>query len=345
MPLAYKRLHVAEAFPNLVCVAEDPLHLVFRADASSGGHRTAMGFFLLRAQMKFAKRTHSADPYYVGQRVSKPFGPMGAWHSPSPLVISHVMEKLEKGHPYLQTPFASHAEYVECLACIVEHFPLLAQRKDGDGRTAAQIVRSGAAYSHFAYLQNGSKALGLLSESSQALAPAGTTVNEAFHREIAVRLKSIHKQHRDKFLVSLASCELYKLLTHHSAYFRQTTTQRTARSIASDVAGSLMHGFITPPTSDSPAGKEQKQKHATEKPSAHHGLRTSNHEVPQATQASRKKRQRENNEMAQAEHAIKAPADRAAPHGPHKRTVFTDPRAKPKRRKQGANALEQASRH
>ena len=76
---------------------------------------------------------------------------------------------------YVKEPFGSHFEYVEVLMALdVVHSGEM-RRKERGGRTAYEILRSGASKKHYLHLQNGALYRSLLSRNVLNLLPVGTT--------------------------------------------------------------------------------------------------------------------------------------------------------------------------
>ena len=152
--------------PQFRGVAEDAMHLVFRARESFGERSSSCTKLVKAFQSKFY--VPSSGEIYNGEEPA--LSEMGVWNAAKPLQCRSD-EKLAE---YLEMPYRSHQEYVDDLLRVVQQFPqdmgrksATGGRKAGERRTLLDILQAGANYQHYAYLLNGSIIRGRLSPAER----------------------------------------------------------------------------------------------------------------------------------------------------------------------------------
>ncbi|CAJ1422424.1 unnamed protein product [Effrenium voratum] len=226
-----------DVFPFLQGVAEDALHLVLRLEACFGEKRTAMSSEVLLLQRKFARPMPA--PVYHGE--AAPCGEEGRWSA-----RKEALAKPERDlRAYSNTPYNSHQEYVDDLLDITLKFPTDMSRKDCKGRSAKQILMSGAAYRHFAYLRNGNHIASQFSAAETQLSAWGTTGNEALHFQINNARRTVLQQHHEAIPPMLFSFALQKMMAHNSAAYAPTLAQRSQAELLSLLRGHLSACFFS----------------------------------------------------------------------------------------------------
>ena len=222
--------------PNLVGVGEDALHLVLRVEACTGEKRTAMSAHLLRMQLKF--RQPLEGPFYHGAVEEGDVG-QGKW--------CDVCVERDWGS-YGKLPYVSHQDYLDDLSTVCHSFPDFMRRQDAKGRSVRQILDSGASYSHFRFLQNGSLIVGclqgLFSEKDMELLSWGTCANEALHFQLKHVQRTIVQQHTESMSVKLSAFSLGKLLCHNAAAYHPTLAQRSSAEILAILEGQVRRRFF-----------------------------------------------------------------------------------------------------
>ncbi len=134
---------VREWLPNLVGVAEDPLHLVFRCEYCTGGRRTALTGKLRQLQSKFFIASTQDDAMvYKGE------------NAPQSIVNDEL--PLLDWDSYIKLPFKSHADYIRALDRLAEAYPQDLMRKDDKGNTMRDVLTRGSSARHYLYLMNNS---------------------------------------------------------------------------------------------------------------------------------------------------------------------------------------------
>ena len=226
--------HVRELFPNLQGMAEDGLHLALRVEACFGEKRTALSREIIALQRKFmvpaSGRIHRGELPAAGEE--------GKW----PAKADNMQARGREWNAYVQEPYASHQDYIDDLASLTVRFATDMGRKDSKGRTVFQILQSGAAYQHYAYLLNGSRATAALSLQDRQMLSWGTTANEAVHFQFNRSQQTVTQQHVDSSTLKLEAFCLGKMLAHNSASYHPTVAQRSQAELISSMLGYIMSG-------------------------------------------------------------------------------------------------------
>ncbi|CAJ1427843.1 unnamed protein product [Effrenium voratum] len=226
--------HVRELFPNLQGMAEDGLHLALRVEACFGEKRTALSREIIALQRKFmvpaSGRIHRGELPAAGEE--------GKW----PAKADNMKARGREWNAYVQEPYASHQDYIDDLASLTVRFATDMGRKDSKGRTVFQILQSGAAYQHYAYLLNGSRATAALSLQDRQMLSWGTTANEAVHFQFNRSQQTVTQQHVDSSTLKLEAFCLGKMLAHNSASYHPTVAQRSQAELISSMLGYIMSG-------------------------------------------------------------------------------------------------------
>lgn len=81
---------------------------------------------------------------------------------------------------YISRPFTSHKEYVEVLLAVtMAHSELMRRRGKGE-RELGDVIKDGAAYKHYVYLQNGAIFASQQPAVVRELMPTGATSKGGF---------------------------------------------------------------------------------------------------------------------------------------------------------------------
>jgi hypothetical protein len=223
----------AEVYPNLECVAEDAIHLVFRVEACFGEKRNKVSSYAMALQMKF--RAPLGGAFYEGRELAH--GEVGAW-------VEEPLAMQPRSDGYFSEPYLNHQQYVDDLQSIATSFPLEMPRKNSKGATLYEILKAAASYHHYGYLQNGSVVLGRLSSSDRALLAWGTCGNEALHKQIKCAFETVTQQHEARMVAKMSAFSLANLLAHVSAAYNPTLVQRTQSELRCVIEGSIARSFF-----------------------------------------------------------------------------------------------------
>ena len=177
-------------FPNAEAVAEDFLHLPFRAEYASGGRRTALSREVRALQNKFRVPLAERSPAWREMLYHGEGASAWCWDNTQPAkALSDAA-----WNEYLGKPFGSHSEYIAQLRRVAQKYPGELNKKDKKGRTVHDILKAGSSYNHYRYLLNSSIFVAL---AGAQLVP-GTARNEAEHRQIKRWMTCIYGQYQDR---------------------------------------------------------------------------------------------------------------------------------------------------
>ncbi|CAK9005878.1 unnamed protein product [Durusdinium trenchii] len=211
---------------------EDPLHFALRAEACFGEKRTALSRNLLHLQKKFA---HALD-CAIFKGGAAPKAHEGQW----PARRSNPLHPDRNFIDYSQTPYLDHQSYIDDIVDLTLLYPDDMGRKNSKGQSVKQILITGSAYRHFAYLRNGCRAISALSRERRQLFSFGTAANEALHAQFNSSQSTVVQQHLESVQVVLKSFSCAKLLAHHSAAYAPTVAQRSQSQILALLEGALL---------------------------------------------------------------------------------------------------------
>lgn len=141
---------------------------------------------------------------------------------------------------YSQTPYLDHQSYIDDIVDLTLLYPDDMGRKNSKGQSVKQILITGSAYRHFAYLRNGCCAISALSRERRQLFSFGTAANEALHAQFNSSQSTVVQQHLESVQVVLKSFSCAKLLAHHSAAYAPTVAQRSQSQILALLEGALL---------------------------------------------------------------------------------------------------------
>lgn len=226
-----------EILPNLLGIVEDGLHLVIRMEACFGEHRVAVTREALALQSKFKVPTTSRSVYH-GRGFCH--GPEGTW-SPNGVRSTPRPANLEN---YCGKPYTSHQQYMDDLMDLTVKYPEEMSRKNKKSRTLSQVIESGAAYHHYAYLHNGSVLLNNFSESEREHMNTWTVGNEALHNQIKTALRTVTLQHEDSLKTKVQLFAMDNMLAHSSAAYHPTSVQYSQQLILAVVQGRVRSTFF-----------------------------------------------------------------------------------------------------
>ena len=142
---------------------------------------------------------------------------------------------------FCKVPFGSitgYSNYVLELAKIGATYGDLLIRKNSSSISAMEILKNGASREHFEFLQNSSRLLARLGSRGSRLA-TGTTRNEQLHRELKSWSRNFYQSHKGRLQNGFRIFEFVKLLTHASAAYSPTLTQRRQCNLLSLISGRM----------------------------------------------------------------------------------------------------------
>ena len=84
------------------------------------------------------------------------------------------------------------------------------RRKNSNGESAPRIIKNGATFKHYSFLQNGALFISQLPEKERSFLAAGTTSNEALRSECKRWRQHVRLQHKDTAELRIAICRTTK---------------------------------------------------------------------------------------------------------------------------------------
>ena len=235
-------------FPNISCVAEDPMHLAFRTEDHFGQRRGSnIGKYIRRAQIKFANKVGApvADGYFWGGTAGPEFSPLRT-DSMTAEEAAEIVGRLNEDS-YLSRPYSSHAEYRSMLEAICNHWKTEMGRKNSKGDALHLVLSRAARPSHYRFLSNGSKFMAGLATDVRAAVATGTTGCESTHSELNTWDATVTWQHLERARQSLAFFTFAKPITRNSAAYSPTLCQMKQCDLLRRAAGAYQRGFARIP--------------------------------------------------------------------------------------------------
>ena len=222
------------SFPALLALGEDPLHLPFRLEYCWGGKMTKASVRVRELHTKFRIPTTNTERFWQpddGIQLSS------VWpQSPAPDSRTPAEWKTFCALPFIgETAYIS---YVAELAKITADYGYCMQRKNSDGIIALSVLQNASTRQHFEALQNSSRLMALLGVIGFRLG-TGTTRNEQLHREIKSWTRNIYTSHAGRLQSGFRIFLFAKLLTHSSAAYSPTLTQKSQSRLLSIIAGQI----------------------------------------------------------------------------------------------------------
>ena len=136
---------VADLFPNLEGIIEDPIHLVFRLEATTNEKRTAVSYEALQLQMKFRQPSPQGIVY---SKNNTGVLEEGQWDCQR----RHVKSTGRDWQQYISEPYTSHQQYVDDLLDLSLRHAEAMKKRDPKGRCALEVLKAGSTLQHYGYL-------------------------------------------------------------------------------------------------------------------------------------------------------------------------------------------------
>ena len=229
-------LGCADVFPSLKGVAEGPLHLALRIERCFSGKRVAVSRLVLDLHRKF-RAPHETEIYTGEERT---MGVEGIWTN----VVQHRDYSLRADWDnYCATPFRWHQEYINELTKIAQAHPEEMERVGTDKRTVLEVIMSGSAFQHYAYLMNGCQVMYELPAASRRTLAWGTAGNEAVHWQMKSWHANVRIQHGECVQRTMKVFSLVKMLTHNAAAYSPTLSQHSQGHVLSTIIGGIRRDF------------------------------------------------------------------------------------------------------
>ena len=133
---------------------------------------------------------------------------------------------------------------------IAQAHPEEMERVGTDKRTVLEVIMSGSAYQHYAYLMNGCQVMHELPAASRRTLAWGTTGNEAVHWQMKSWHANVRIQHGERVQRTMKVFSLVKMLIHNAAAYSPTLSQHSQGHVLSTIIGGIRRGFFKPVDSD-----------------------------------------------------------------------------------------------
>ena len=96
---------------------------------------------------------------------------------------AQFVETLDTDSDYIDRPVVSNAEYVRTLVSLARVHRRDIGNTNKQGASSLKVLRSGATYDRYAWLQNGACRVGSISDAGRSLLAMGATGSEALRLE------------------------------------------------------------------------------------------------------------------------------------------------------------------
>ena len=222
------------SFQNLIAIAEDSMHLIFRLEYCSGKKRTKCSQRILELHKKFGVACSQFASFYNHIEMSQA---SITW--PTTVVPEHRTS--EQWKRFCALPFDEkngYKCYVAELAKISATFVKFMKRRNSNGVTALKIIKNASSRVHYEYLQNSSQLLTYFGKKAVRLA-VGTTRNEQLHYEFKTWMRNIRKSHITRLKICIQTFVFTKLVTHSSACCAPTLVQTSQKRLLNLIAGEI----------------------------------------------------------------------------------------------------------
>ena len=312
-----KSIH--QLFPQLRCVAADPLHRILEVEGFFGKARTELSAALRLVHAKFSPR---AD-FHLGAESGGFFSKMRASAGKTAADTADELSLKRDFAPrreadiliqrladpgYLDAPFRSRHEYMELICALIVKFNNQMGRTNDKGRTLLGVLRSALNPATVEYLLNGSRYLcGNLAARGNRL-PVGTAGNEALHAELKLWFSNMNNYHRDRMDLSLSLFLMVKLVGYYAAVAFPCTLQLRQGEVIRRLLNKFRRDRLSAPVCGGSSTDVQEKLPDLRKP-----LRPAQ---------SKKRRQRDLPESSAPDGGKDAKRRRSAPSVPRKSRVF-----------------------
>ena len=206
-PFDWDKSSVFKAFPHLVAIGGDALHLVFEASGCFGeSMKPGIVVDLKKIQHKWA--AGGSTKWLLSPFFRSADGPPRALScyeracaSASNLSKATAKKLLEAVNP--DVPYHSRAQYLKYLAAILVSHPQVLRRKSADGtKTLREVVRGAMDLRYIEYMANAARFRAQTNIAREELAP-GTTGNEGAHFDLKGWVWNVRSRSKSATLAAL----------------------------------------------------------------------------------------------------------------------------------------------
>jgi hypothetical protein len=176
------------ALTNVLCVAKDPIHVVFKIEQASGGKTTQFSRKIRRCLRKLGLRGGDGRPYY-----RKGFNP-GNYPKLAELIANMTDAAAARRRTtigkegFIHKPYTAGQQLLRDIAALAKEFPDELTRKIPKGGTVLSALKKSTEPTQLEYLLNGPRCF---MRNPGIPLTYGTTRNEAFHRQLRSFFRNI----------------------------------------------------------------------------------------------------------------------------------------------------------
>ena len=195
-------VHTKMAFPNLVCICEDTVHLVMKVKSAYGNRPSSASRFLSSIMVKFNLPWSSDAGFpllepFCWETLYKPSTEESALHLY--LKGKNLPEDLlQKALNIIKDPIPwySYHDYILALAAFTTRYSKEMERKtEGKSKRLMVVIVAAARFTGWASCANDVLVRTHLGDGVCNIMAAGTTSNEAFHNELKGAFRQVFKFH------------------------------------------------------------------------------------------------------------------------------------------------------
>ena len=212
--------HVKEAFPSLVCICEDTMHLVMKVKSAKRHHATPASRFLSKSMAKFNTPWREGDWHgSLGPFSWTAIWPLGADEQ----VMANYVKGTNLPPALLQSatgmsdrpgPWRCFREYLLGLAALTTTYPKEMTRPIlRNGKPLLRVILGACWYTRQAPYADNIPLRSNLQSDSPYLLFTGMTSSEAFHNELRGAFRQVYNVHEPIMLTKFAVFVLSKRVT------------------------------------------------------------------------------------------------------------------------------------
>ncbi len=151
------RTSLYSTFPNLLCVAKDPIHVALRVELARGGAVSPCSVCIRRCMVKFRRGGDDGCEYFrKGMRVPECLRLRDAIHAMSERVSEKRVSRIEKSG-YTEMPYFTSKDFVLDIAAIAVKYKKEWRRKTSSKSTVLSSLAFATSPMEIQYLFNGAR--------------------------------------------------------------------------------------------------------------------------------------------------------------------------------------------
>ena len=156
-PVNLDRPELFAHFPDLVCIAMDPIHVALKVEQATGGAKNACSVDLRRCLLKFACPTEDGLACFKnGDKLDRTPTLAEVQASMTPARAQQLVDRI-RSDAYTDEGYACVADFVLDVAALIVKHPSIMRRRTGKGCTVASSLKYATSNLQLQYLFNGSR--------------------------------------------------------------------------------------------------------------------------------------------------------------------------------------------